>query len=275
MSFHTSIFNQQSTVPPGDSSEYEYIRFLDAPENLKNFAAKTEAVSKNKDGRKGKKWKREISPERQKRLDEAKQRLDELVWDLDLHPGIAAQMYIEENADVEAYPLRLSKDDANYQAWSKFNIDTKPAFRLFGCLSEPHLYSLHADHLYLPREYGDAEAWELGSYDLALRKRWLDTLKREIQQPYVYKFDNASRFHCHFITAKDAGLLHLPRGGEIVKPIEPGTEFKTLSYFYEPHAPCDELNLTMWIEAKRVFYPKYLPRTRDFKKLIGVAAWTA
>jgi len=61
----------------------------------------------------------------------------------------------------------------------------------------------------------------------------------------MYKFEvgkgNASmalgELHVHLIAEEDAGLFHIPRTGEIIKPIQKGTEEKVLKYLYKPPVP--------------------------------------
>jgi hypothetical protein len=57
----------------------------------------------------------------------------------------------------------------------------------------------------------------------------------------VGKGSNASmalgELHIHLIAEEDAGLLHIPRTGEIIKPIQRGTEEKVLKYLYKPPVP--------------------------------------
>ncbi len=199
---------------------------------------------KNPKKRRGKKG-RELSPERIKEFAAAKMIFDELQWS-ELSPDEAVTYYRELCPTVDAYPLRDSRDDRDYRAWCKFNRDSKPGARFFGCVNHAHLYSLHAEHLGLPDELAKPEHF----FDHKAIEIWREQIKSVLAPPLWYKIalgDN--RIHCHVIASVDAGLLNLPRDGEIVKPVDDPQG--ALSYLFKPVATCTPENLALWIAAKR------------------------
>ncbi len=117
--------------------------------------------------------------------------------------------------------------------------------RLFDELSypfEPCLYSLQHHHLGLDATFARSEL----IYDHPAIEVWLSVIRQHIVPPYMYKFEvgkgsNASmalgELHVHLIAEEDAGLLHIPRTGEIIKPIQRGTEEKVLKYLYKIPVP--------------------------------------
>ncbi len=116
--------------------------------------------------------------------------------------------------------------------------------RLFEELSypfEPCLYSLQHHHLGLDATFARSEL----IYDHPAIEVWLSVIRQHIVPPYMYKFEvgkgNASmalgELHVHLIAEEDAGLFHIPRTGEIIKPIQKGTEEKVLKYLYKVPVP--------------------------------------
>ncbi len=117
--------------------------------------------------------------------------------------------------------------------------------RLFNELSYPFvpcLYSLQHHHLGLDATFARSEL----IYDHPAIEVWLRAIRQQIEPPYMYKFEvgkgsNASmalgELHVHLIAEEDAGLLHIPRTGEIVKPIQKGTGEKVLKYLYKVPVP--------------------------------------
>jgi hypothetical protein len=70
-------------------------------------------------------------------------------------------------------------------------------------------------------------------------------IKQQIEPPYMYKFEvgkgsfptKLGDLHVHLIAEEDAGLLNISRSGEIIKPIQKGTEAKVLRYMYKIPVP--------------------------------------
>lgn len=121
------------------------------------------------------------------------------------------------------------------------------AERLLGSIEAPHGYSLHSGHLQLPAEAADPE--RLNDPDnVAL---WVSAIRRELRGPLYYKLElgEGERVHAHVIAAHDAGLLQLPRDGEIVQPLydPPGW----IAYLMKPPAPYTGTNLGRWMIARR------------------------
>jgi hypothetical protein len=116
--------------------------------------------------------------------------------------------------------------------------------RLFEELSYPFvpcLYSLQHHHLGLDATFARSEL----IYDPPAIEVWLSVIRQHIVPPYMYKLEvgkgNVSmalgELHVHLIAEEDAGLLHIPRTGEIIKPIQEGTEEKVLKYLYKIPVP--------------------------------------
>ncbi len=194
----------------------------------------------------------------------AKEFLDNLVVDYTLEPLQAASVYFETYPHIQPYPLRPCHAEEQRAAWRMFNKKEMPMTRLFGSLDRPHLYTLHTSHLGLPPEYGDPQSY---FYDRALIDGWKSRLKEKLSGTYFWRLEVASRIHVHLIAAHDAGLLDLPRTGEVVKPVKPGTELKLVTYLCKPRATCSVPNLGQWIHAKRE-YQGYLPHMQGHVDLI-------
>lgn len=141
--------------------------------------------------------------------------------------------------------------------------------RLFGCLDRPHLYTLHAEHLGLEPEYGSCASF---FYDRELIDGWKNALKEKLEKPFFWKLESASRVHCHAIASESAGLLNIPRDGEVVKRIKPGDEMKVARYLYKPHAVYSEENLAQWIEGRRQ-HLGHLPHMKGYFGLPSVRSW--
>lgn len=89
------------------------------------------------------------------------------------------------------------------------------AARLWGTLNEPHAYSLHAEHLGLPSRCGDPTNF----YCRENVGLWKAAIDARFAKPLRWKLELGERVHIHIIAGKEAGLLHLPHGSEMVKPI--------------------------------------------------------
>jgi hypothetical protein len=119
-----------------------------------------------------------------------------------------------------------------------------PGTRLFEELSypfAPYLYSLHHHHLGLDATFARSEL----IYDHAAIEVWLGVIRQHIEPPYMYKFEvgkgsfltKLGDLHVHLIADEDAGLPHISRSGEIIKPIREGTAEKLLRYMYKIPVP--------------------------------------
>lgn len=119
------------------------------------------------------------------------------------------------------------------------------ACRLYSSLSDPHAYTLHASHLGLPPECSDPANF----YTKANRDHWHAAVKAAFASPLHWKLELAERVHVHVIADKDAGLPHLKRGGEVIKPI---TNYEGwLYYIAKPVAQWNACNMALWLKAKR------------------------
>lgn len=112
---------------------------------------------------------------------------------------------------------------------------------------DPYRYNLHAEHLGLPPECAEAA--------LLLCPRnvrwWVRALRAKLKGPLYWCLEvgENGRVHVHVLAAGDAGLLHLPRGGEVVKRVYnlPGL----LEYLGKPAMPYTAGNVALWLIAKR------------------------
>lgn len=229
-------------------------------------------VQDNENGtkRRGKKG-RALSPERLKEFADAKVIFDELQWSSELSPDEVVTYYRELCPTVDAYPLRDSRDDRDYRAWCKFHKGKKPAARFFGCVNYAHLYSLHAEHLGLPAELAKPEHF----FDHQAIDIWRAQIKQVLAPPFWYQIAlGENRIHCHVIASVDAGLLHLPRGGEVIKPIDVDDLQGALSYLFKPVATYTPENLALWIAAKRAHLGAgNLPRYRGMIGVPNARTW--
>lgn len=216
-----------------------------------------------------------LSPKRLEEMQEAKNYLDEETLTTILNPLKIADAYYEKFPGVDPYPVRQSPWTETQIAWGKFHskkaTDTQPARRLFNSLKDPHFYSLHAADIGLDPYYENAANFPLFSYDPDLRKIWCAKLKEIFGKNYFYKLEHSTRMHVHVI-AEGGALPHIPRGGELVKPIKAGDEIKVLGYLYKPHGTHTKENLAMWIYARRKLWlqGKNLPPTCGYVGLQSV-----
>lgn len=67
--------------------------------------------------------------------------------------------------------------------------------------------------------------------------------------PLRWKLELAEHVHVHVLADRDAGLGHLPRGGEIIKQI--GDYDGLLLYLAKFYADWNARNLALYLRAKR------------------------
>lgn len=150
----------------------------------------------------------------------------------------------------ERYPRH--PPDAFYTSLGKRRKMARQAFgeghgwasRLFGSLDRPHLYSLKAKHLGLEEELEAAE----GFYRHDVVRRWKEALTAQLEPPLWWRLELGNGLHLHVIASRDAGLMHLRRGGEVVKPVY--NPEGLLSYLMKPPAAYTQRNLALWLKAK-------------------------
>ena len=138
------------------------------------------------------------------------------------------------------------------------------AARLWGTLKHPHAYTLHAKHLGLPLECSEpANFYCKKNVDL-----WKAAIKASFASPLHWKLELAERVHVHITADRDAGLPHLRRGGELVKPIYDYEGW--LFYIAKPAAQWNARNLALWLRAKR---QGRLPRLSGTVKVQNSNSW--
>jgi hypothetical protein len=117
----------------------------------------------------------------------------------------------------------------------------KPALKLFRELSdpfEPYFYSLRHHHLQLESDLAASK----NLYDHKAIKLWKEHLKQAVDAPYFYKFEvgqnrdgSLGKLHVHLVADVDAGLLDIPRDGEIIKPIPSFEDYgRVMRYLLKP-----------------------------------------
>lgn len=246
----------------GSSTTNPYFRQKFAPENG-NFSAKSQRVT----DRQVKEYENAKTYLNYMTENEVDPLTDESV----ANPNEVAERYFREFPHIKPYPMRPCRAEEQRAAWRMFNRYQKPMTRLFGSLDQPHLYTLHAEHLDLPPVYGNSTSFQ---YHRELINAWKDALKEKFNGTYFWRLEIASRIHVHVIASHDAGLLDLPRTGEIVKPIKPGTELKLVAYLCKPRATSSPENLSQWVWAKREYYGN-LPKMQGHVDLISARRFFA
>ena len=142
------------------------------------------------------------------------------------------------------------------------------ASRLFMDLEDPYQYSLHPTHLGMEARYNH----HLNIFRHLSVAQIIEQLKQLIEPPFHYKFevgkgwdDHLPRLHFHLIADGSAGLLDIPRTGQLIKPIPTVQDFENVvSYLSKPklaHTP--ELEQALKAERKRLRLSgqKRFPRT--------------
>jgi hypothetical protein len=153
--------------------------------------------------------------------------------------------YKQFNGFAASIPSRFR--DSNQTRTGRARRALKPGghgvrlFKEFSYPFKPYLYSLHHDHLGLDAAFARSEL----IYDHPAIEVWSMAIKQQIEPPYMYKFEvgkgsfptKLGDLHVHLIAEEDAGLLNISRSGEIIKPIQKGTEAKVLRYMYKIPVP--------------------------------------
>jgi hypothetical protein len=128
------------------------------------------------------------------------------------------------------------------------------ACRLLSCLETPAHFTLHAQHLDLPRE---AAAPHL-LFDRANVRRWKAAILTAFKGPCRWRLElgDEGRVHAH-VLADAAELPELPRGGRVVSPCLHYWE-TAVRYVLKPpliykaeHPALSAAHLALWLEAKK------------------------
>lgn len=178
--------------------------------------------------------------------DESRDHLGHLTYDPFVDPKEAARRHFSLYPDHPPDDMVDTTGMRRRKMLKMFYKDNKPAQKLFGCLDQAHHYTLHAEHLELPVEYGDPEHFYLRDYI----NGWRTAVKTKLKPTLWWKLELATRVHVHVIASHDAGLEHIERGGEVIKPIYDPEGIMT--YLMKPKAPYTERNLGLWIAARRM-----------------------
>jgi hypothetical protein len=232
-----------NTFQPSASAFLDYPPRYDFTEEIEFSAAESEKYRKQQ--------------AKEQEFIDAKEFLDGLKDAVDIDPLDAASLYFEQWPHIQPYPLRPCRREQQRAAWRMFNRAKQPMTRLFESLDRPHLYTLHAEHLDLPPEYGRPHNF----YDRAIIDGWKNALKKEFSGAFFWCLHLASRIHCHVIADGSAGLLNLSRTGEIIKPItQTGKDaMRVVTYLCKPKSTSTVPHLSQWIQAKRE-YNNNLPK---------------
>ena len=125
------------------------------------------------------------------------------------------------------------------------------ASRLLGSLDRPHFYSLRAEHLGLEETLMAAE----GYYRREVVYKWREAVRAQLVPPLWWRLELGNSVHIHVIASRDAGLMHIRRDGEVIKPIYDPEGL--LMYLMKP-PEYTVRNLALWLEARK---RGRLPRT--------------
>ena len=188
-------------------------------------------------------------------------------------------------------PVRASRSkfqNSRKKKQGRYNRASKPgssADRLWRELSwpyDPYHYSLK--HLHLGIDPKMAQSKYL--YDYLAIKSWKDWVYELIKPPYFYKFEvgeedengNLGKLHVHLIADVDAGLLHIPRTGKVIKPVTDRDDFeRRLIYLFKPGAYRSPKAVKEYIEALARIDDenKGLPKSKQRKRppLISGYVW--
>jgi hypothetical protein len=171
-------------------------------------------------------------------------------------------------------PNRLVRSPKRQNYKAKQSLKEDGSFReLLDILVDPHLYSLEWRHLGIDEECANPKYLR----DHLMLKAWKMVLKEKIEAPYFYKFE-VGRFELgkrdlkdHVIGDFDAGLLHIPRGGQVIKAInDTYKDYKTvMAYLKKPDADESEKAVAEANEAlkriKKEGKYKRLPYTSGYE----------
>lgn len=153
---------------------------------------------------------------------------------LELYPDYPRDHFLETTSRKSS---RVREALGNGEGW---------ACRLHAALKAPHAYTLHASHLGLPPSCSDPANF----YSKANRELWQESIKKHFSGSLHWKLELAERVHVHIIADENAGLPHIKRGGEVIKPI---THYEGwLFYIAKPAAQWNARNLALWMRAKRM-----------------------
>lgn len=180
-------------------------------------------------------------------------------------PALEAQLYFKRYAAYPPDPFidttakrrrKVCEDLEDGEGW---------AARLWGTLNEPHAYSLHAEHLGLPPRCADPTNFYCRE-NVAL---WKAAIDAAFTKPLHWKLELGERVHVHLIADREAGLPHLPRGGELVKSIYDLEGW--LFYLAKPNAPWNERNMALWLQATRLgCFPQLKRRLPHLSGTMGI-----
>ncbi len=136
-------------------------------------------------------------------------------------------------------PTRLvrSPKRQNYRARKSLEQDG-PSTKLLEILVAPHFYSLEYRHLGIDKEFAQPEYLR----DHLMLKAWKTVLLEKIEKPYFWKFEvgrggrGKGELKVHLLAEDDAGLPHIRRGGEVIKPINETEEDyrRLMAYLLKP-----------------------------------------
>ncbi|MDQ3398602.1 MAG: hypothetical protein M3511_12695 [Deinococcota bacterium] len=155
-----------------------------------------------------------------------------------------AQVILERYGNYPRDPFLRTTAKSSRRMKDAFGDGDGWAFRLTANLPQPCAYTLHASHLELPETCSDPANF----YCPNNRDLWKGAIRRALKPPLHWKLELGERVHVHIIAGHDAGLLHLPRGGELVKPIYDLEGW--LFYIAKPAAQWNAHNLALWMRAK-------------------------
>ena len=148
-----------------------------------------------------------------------------------------------------------------------------PAARLYASVTALYLYSLHAEHLALPQML---TAPKMIYVHDAVRS-WREAVRHHLRPPYYYRLEvgREHRLHVHVLANRDAGLLHLPRDRELIKPVYDLEGM--LKYLAKPPVPLSDEALVEYQNAvKRASESgRRLPNLSGFVGVPRLALWNS
>ncbi len=139
------------------------------------------------------------------------------------------------------------------------------ACRLVSVVPNLHFYSLRHTHLGLPAAAAAPERFLHHSTAAC----WKRAIKGQLSGSLYWRLElGDAGVHAHVLAADNAGLLHLPRGGEIVKPVY--DLLGAVAYLCKPAMFYTAENLALWLEAKRC---AQLPNLSGTMRLPNKRTW--
>ena len=146
-----------------------------------------------------------------------------------------------------------------------------PAARLWGLVPDLHMYSLHSDHLDLPADLASPAL----IYDHEAVAIWRQAIRMELRPPLWYRLEvgRERRLHAHVLAGERAGLLGLPRTGEIIKPVD--NLESLLAYLQKPAVPASPEALLEFEIAMEKLHEQGQrpPRLSRYVGLPGLRDW--